>query len=450
MNSREKTRKSRYISTAWTPPAVLYPLDDHMGLDIARALTPAGIPVYGIDAYKYAPGRFSKACHFIHCPYSEETDEKNFISFLLDFGKTLKTKAVLYPLSDRHVLLFSQYRNDLQHYYKFVMPDQEILIKLTTKDGLDSIARKYSIPAPQTYIISLDTNISDIIHRLNFPVIIKPIESSYWNSREMRRLLRKGLIAGQAKVVLCQNTGELFKAYQQTSAIDHRLVIQEVIPGDDSNLIYAAFYCNRQSELLGYFSGRKCRVFPIGFGSASYVRSFEDPRLREIIFRFLSFIRYQGLGGVEFKKDARDGSYKLIEFNARFGMWDSLGIRCGVNLPYISYRDALGLPVEKQLIFQNEMIWIDWQRDIRAFIDYKRSNKITLSHWLKSLQGKKMSAIYSKTDLNPGIAFTIGLLAKLGTRIKLRLLEVARKRAGRLAASGFIDESGVLFREKNK
>lgn len=167
------------------------------------------------------------------------------------------------------------------------------------------------------------------------------------------------------------------------------MVVQEVIPGEDSRLVYAPLYLDRTITPLGFFSGRKHRVIPTGFGSASFVETFSDPELRELVFRILSAVGYQGLGGPEFIQDPRDGVYKLIEFNTRFGMWDGLGVRCGVDLPLISCRDALGLPVERQLEFRTGMKWVDWQRDIRAFVDYRRKNRLTYSQWRRSLKGPK-------------------------------------------------------------
>ncbi len=114
-------------------------------------------------------------------------------------------------------------------------------------------------------------------------------------------------------------------------------------------------------------------MIPTGFGSASFVETFADPVLKELVFRTLSAVGYQGLGGLEFKHDPRDGQYKLIEFNTRFGMWDGLG--CSLRRRSCRgsrYRDALGIPVEPQLDFTEGMQWVDWQRDVRAFIDYRR------------------------------------------------------------------------------
>jgi predicted ATP-grasp superfamily ATP-dependent carboligase len=425
------TAFTRQPASGGLPAAVVCPLDDHMGLDIARSLSAKGVRVFGVDTDAHVPGKYSNACEFVHCPYSEESDETAYIGFLVEFGASLGSRAVLYPLSDRHVLLFSQYRDALAEHYDFVMPAHDVMVGLTTKDGLDAVSREHGIPAPQTHFLSADTDIRKLAREVPYPAILKPTESTYWHSAEITAHLRKGLFQGRAKVIVCESAEDLISAFEGIARYDPRMIVQEVIPGEDSRLVYAAFYLDRSSQPLGYFSGRKHRVIPTGFGSASFVETFSDQALQDLVLRTLAAVGYQGLGGLEFKLDPRDGRYKLIEFNTRFGMWDGLGVRCGVDLPYLSYRDALGLPVEPELAFRSGALWIDWQRDLRAFLDYRRHGQLTFRQWWRSLRGPKMLAIYSRHDWRPGVVFTFGLLGKLGSRLMAPLLGTRAQHAER-------------------
>lgn len=396
-------------------PAVICPVDDHMGLDIARILSSLSIPVYGFDHSYNIPGRFSRCLKFIYCPYPEN-QEKGYVGLLNELSHSLDVKPVLFPLSDDLVYIVSKYQKQLSNSYALVVPDQSLLEKLINKDGLYYLACEHSMPAPKTYFVK-DEGELDLIKKENiFPVIIKPEESSFWYSEKATLILRRGLFSARPKVIYCQDFYQLRKAYKQIAAIDNRVVVQEVIPGNDQNLVYVAFYCNDQSELLGYFSGRKIRVIPRGFGSASFVRSYDDPALRRMVTKFLTAIKYKGLGGIEFKKDTRDEVYKIIEFNPRFGMWDALGARCGVNLPYIAYCDALGIKVKRQLEFRENVIWVDWQRDIRAFFEYHQAGQLGFREWLKSLRGEKVVPVFSFYDWKPGVYFTLSLVFRLWQR----------------------------------
>ncbi len=399
-----------------TVPAVVTPLDEHMGLDIARSLGPRGIPVYGVDAYPDAVGRFSKYVRFVRSP-NPERDEASYLQFLVDLGKRLG-KAVLFPLSDMHVLLCSRHRGVLGQYYEFVMPKHETMEMLTTKDGLRAAAEEVNLPTPKTYPLNGPMSIEEAAATVSYPAILKPTESTYWHTAEFTSLLRRGLLQGRAKVVLSQDPEELVAAYRRIAAHDGRLVVQEVVPGEDSRLAYIAFYLDRNSKPLGMFAGKKLRVIPTGFGSASYVQTFHDPELEAAALELLTASCYQGLGGLEFKKDVRDETYKLIEFNTRFGMWDGLGPRVGVDLAHLAYRDALQLPVEPQLAYRDDVLWVDWQRDLRAALDYRRKGELSIPQWLGSLRGEKMWAIYSRDDWRPGAAFTVLLVGKMWERIK--------------------------------
>jgi carbamoylphosphate synthase large subunit len=68
----------------------------------------------------------------------------------------------------------------------------------------------------------------------------------------------------------------------------------------------------------------------------------------EVVEEGLAFLRalgYHGISQVETKRDPRDGRYKLMEINPRLWQWHSLAAACGVDLPYIAYRDLVGEPL---------------------------------------------------------------------------------------------------------
>jgi predicted ATP-grasp superfamily ATP-dependent carboligase len=202
-----------------------------MGLDIARSLAQRDIPVYGIDWDPKVVGKHSRCCRFIQSPNPEQNGGADYLQFLVDFGKKLGRKAVLYPLSDMQVLLCSAHRNTLQKYYEYGMPDHETVVKLTTKDGLQAVACEFKIPAPQTIFIKDPGEIERIASQVIYPAILKPTESTYWHHPQITSLLRKGLLDGRAKVILCQDSSELLEVYHRVAPYDDRLVVQEVIPG---------------------------------------------------------------------------------------------------------------------------------------------------------------------------------------------------------------------------
>ncbi len=236
----------------------------------------------------------------------------------------------------------------------------------------------------------------DAVKRIGVPCIIKPVFSPSWWKEDIAEIV-------QGKVVKLDSLDQAARLYETLTRLDSQFVVQEIIPGDDENLYYFVFYVNRDGQVLVRFAGQKLRVTPAHFGSASYVKSIHDARLEEISLRFLDATGYIGLGGIEFKLDPRDDTFKLIEVNARFGLWDVLATRCGIELPYIAYLDALGLPTPEYDQYEKGVIWVSLARDISAFKQYNQEGVLSLFQWLKSLKGKKYGASFAWDDPMPGI-----------------------------------------------
>lgn len=404
-----------------------------MGLDIARSLGRRGIPVYGMDDNQTVVGGKSRFCQLINSPSPVE-DENGFIDFMLDFARRQEQRPVFYPVSDDMVLLASRHRDALQEYYDYVMPPHKQMSQLLSKGGLSQVAERIGLPTPQAFTPQSRDELHRGADRLSYPVLLKPVESSYWHTAEIADLLRENLISGRPKVIVCETPDALLRQYDRISLYDNRMIVQEVVPGPMANLVYFCFYLNRESVPLGTFAGRKIRVLPLHYGSASYVQSFFDPELEEVALDFLKQIGFQGLGGLEFKRDARDGRYKLIEFNLRFGMWDGLGARCGVDNAYLAYCDALGLSVEPQRRYRENVSWVDWQRDVRAFFALRGGHELSLGAWLESLRGEKMWAIYSLEDPWPGIEFTLDVVITFLRRLTMALGKFLRNAGARGSA----------------
>jgi len=386
----------------------------YLGLGLVRALGREGVPVYALDPRPDALGMNSRYCQPVITP-DVKADEARYLDFLLDFGRKLPTKAVLYPTGDPTVVLCSRAREELSAYYHYVAPDHETVLQLLTKDGLAAAAREHGVPAPRTVVPADRAAVEAVANELQYPVILKPTESHAWKKKAVVELIGVG-----TKVVPCATPDALLANYDRIAAADPQLIVQEMIPGGDECLLYFCFYIGRDGEPLGVFAGRKTRVLPPSYGSASYVESLEDPALTEVALRFLRGVGYRGLGGIEFKRDPRDGLDKVIEVNVRFGLWDALGARCGVNLAHLAYRDALGLPVEPRLRYRTGVKWVSFERDLSAFKLYRQQRKLTTWQWLRTLAGEKMWAVFAWDDLAPFLKSTPGYLwARLAPRIGL-------------------------------
>ncbi len=373
------------------------------GLSMMRDFTMHGIPVVGIDPKPGRIGFFTKYGRKFLCP-DPLTAESELLGFLHRLGEDLPGGGVLFPTSDSFVLFVSKHRDNLSRYFGFAMPDRTIIEKLVSKRGLVEIADQADFPIPATDFPASRGEAMNLSSRVEYPIIIKPEFSRSWYDEQIYP------ITMGSKVMKIHSADELLKTYELLSKVDSRLVFQEIIPGGDDQLFYFASYMDENGKPLAVFAGRKLRLMPIHFGSATYVESFHDRKLEEKCIHLLRTCKYRGLSGIEVKRDPRDGQYKLIEINARFGLWDALGTKCGVDLSFVAFQDILGNSVKPILTYRTGVKWISFENDIRAFIHYRRENSLQFRRWISSWKGKKEWAVLSWRDPMPAIRMFLHMI----------------------------------------
>jgi D-aspartate ligase len=386
-------------------PAVVLSLY-YSGLALVRSLGRRGIPIYAMDHAVTDVGLYSKYAQRYICP-DPKIQSDRLLKYIKKLRKKVACKPILFPTGDEYVLFVSQNREELDEDFEIVMADRQVQEDLVSKSGLHEIATRVGIPEPQTCIIKSSNELSYVSEEIPYPCLVKPAYSKSWHKPEIQALV------GHKKVIKVDTPEMLTYWYKKIAPIEPRMIIQEVIPGGDDHLYYVPSYLDRSSRILGAFIGRKVRVTPIHFGSASFVETIYDPKLLELNRKLLHSVKYRGLVGVEYKLDPRDGKYKLIEVNARWGLWDGLGAYCGVDLGHIAYLDAMGQKVEPVSTYQAGKKWFSLDRDLSAFLQYRKEGSLNFKNWLGTLSFGMMHACFDREDLGPSVKLVKNLLHKL-------------------------------------
>jgi D-aspartate ligase len=382
-----------------TRPAAIVTYMGYSGLGIARSLGRRGIPVFTLDPDLNEIGMSSRFCTAQQCP-SIDTSERHNLDFVVRLAQSLAEKPVLFPTTDNVVHSYAAREDVLKPHVRLTTPSSEIIVKTAAKDNLFRTARECGIPVPETFIPKSSDDLKAISATIPYPCLIKPVRSNSWHRAAVQKTL-KGISGGSEKSILARTPGELVSAYSTISEFDRNVIVSEVIPGADSDLLYFAFYRSADGRVW-HVSGRKERVTPVHFGSASYVVSIADSVLERLSLDFLEKLDYRGLGGIEFKRDSRDGKLKLIELNARYGLWDALGQRCGVDTSHIAYLDAIGENLPAPQPARTGLKWISIARDFGALRGYRREGTLRTGDWVRSLtSGEKMWAVFAWDDPVP-------------------------------------------------
>ena len=133
------------------------------------------------------------------------------------------------------------------------------------------------------------------------------------------------------------STEEALRAYAVARSHSLEVVLQELIPGDEQcGAVYNSYFWD--GEPLVEFTSRKIRNSPPDTGSPSVVVSEWMPEVAEQGRRLLRAAKFSGYSCTEFKRDPRDGRYKVMEVNARHNLSSLLATRCGLNFPWMQYQ----------------------------------------------------------------------------------------------------------------
>ena len=424
-------------------PAAFVTYMSYSALGIIRSLGRRGIPVFALDPDRTQVGMTSRFCRPCVVPRLEEHEDEH-IDFLVRLARSLPEKPVLFPTADNTLFCYARHEEELRKHFLFTGPCAEVVRKTATKDTLFMTARDLGIPVPETYAPGSLDEVRAIAGIIPYPCLIKPARPNSWHRRTVQDTLRR-IPGGTEKTIVVHRADALVDAYERIAAIDPNVVVSEVIPGEDCELLYFVFYRSADGRIW-HFSGRKERIIPVHFGSASFVVSMAAEDLDRLSIAFIEKLGYRGLGGIEFKRDARDGSLKLIEFNARIGLWDALGQRLGVDTAAVAYLDAIGAELPEPARGRTGVRWVSISRDIRAALGYRKEGLLSVRSWLRSLVGEKVWAVFSWDDPLPAVVASVRFWLRLVQRLHgkrfgsdrvvsgPRLEGEARHYAGRTAA----------------
>ena len=377
-------------------PGVIVVGDHVQALGIIRSLGRHNIPVYLLHDKSLCIGRFSRYTkRYIKIP--NPNNEQEFIDFMITLAKNEQVRDwILMPTNDAWVYVLSKHKETLEEYYRLPTPSWNIVKLAYNKKLTYQIAEKNGIPIPKTFYPENIKDVHEKMKGIKFPVIIKGTVGYKFYQRT------------GVKVLKAESQDELIRLYTKYSSIIYpsETMVQEIVPGKSSTYSFCSF---RNNKLMGYWIGLKMREHPMGFGTGTFAQSVKVPELFEMGERFLNAIKYYGISEIEFKKDPRDGKYKLIEMNARTWLWHSLAIRCGVDFPYLLYKDMIGVDVTPVTTFRDGVNWIHIYTDLWVAINEIIEGNIKISNYLKSWKGEKEFAVFSLDDPLPFLCETLML-----------------------------------------
>lgn len=356
-------------------------------LGVVRALGVMGVPIIVMYYKEDDVAYLSKyVTHSISAPHPEK-HEKEFIEMLLKSAERFGD-GILYPVSDETLVAVAKNKKILEKHFNVPCPDWDIVRNFIEKRYTYEIAHKNDIPAPKTIVPTSLQNVLDYAKQIEFPCLVKPSQSHLFFDHFKRKMFP------------VENEEELISVYNQAVDAKLEVMLQEIIPGDDINVVnYNAYFWN--GKPLVEFTAQHIRNAPPWWGSPRVVLSKEIPEVIEPGRKILKALGFYGYACTEFKKDERTGIYKLIEVNGRHNLSTSLAVKCGINFPYLQYRHLLENEIPSQRKYQEGVYWLEIILDISNSIKYLTKEKYSLSQYLRPYFKPNVFATLDFSDFRP-------------------------------------------------
>lgn len=349
------------------------------GTSVVRHLSALGYDVWAISFDRSEQGWYSSRGKKLLCP-NPDVSHDDWLKFMLGLGERFSTPPALIPTSDIFVLAIDRAAEELGSKFLFHGFGSGLRTRLTSKRDTFELAERFSFPRPKSAFITNRDELADFAASVQGrKILIKPEFPASWKTGDA------AAIAKNRKVMFGADVDSILREYDTISSYTPGVLAQEVIPGPDSNLLYWCGFVRPDQRVAGRLIGRKIRILPIHYGSASFVQLVDRPDIEDEIESFLASLRYQGLCGVELKEDPDDHAAKLIEINPRWGLWDDIGIPAGVDLADEAVSSLMGHapPPARAKHFRQKWVALSW--DIPAFFAYREEKLLDLRGWLRSL-----------------------------------------------------------------
>lgn len=184
----------------------------------------------------------------------------------------------------------------------------DLLIEMSTnKDAYKRECRKFGIPVPMDYNVSIDEDLQKTAREIEYPVFIKPVDSS-----------------GSRGACVCHNADEFLENYPKALSFSpsKHVVVEEYLTGQDIILDY--LLKDGEAHMLSIFDRKMCADRAIAVNHANLLLSPSesvDRFLQDVDPQIQRMCRELGFrdGLIFFQGYSNNGKITLFEMGCRLG-----------------------------------------------------------------------------------------------------------------------------------
>ncbi|MGP9845584.1 carboxylate--amine ligase [Brachybacterium sp. 107] len=297
---------------------------------VATVLTKVGIE----------PMRRSVTCEVIELGGSASDEDLVAAAVELARERGGVRPQLLLANADSLVQLMSDHREQLEPHFVMPILEADVLERLSDKAEFARLCTEHGVATPRTEVIDLgtprDADWQPPCTELPFPVVMKAARTADMAGVRFE---------GKKKVWFLETPQELDDLVRAIAAAGYagRLVVQELIPGDDTAEGSITAYTDAAGRVTLLCSARvllgEHTPDALGRPAAMITLPFDDAL--DQARRLLEATGYRGYANFDVKRDPRDGTWKFFEVNPRIGRNNFYVSSAGANVSRFVVADAI-------------------------------------------------------------------------------------------------------------
>jgi predicted ATP-grasp superfamily ATP-dependent carboligase len=303
---------------------------DDAGLACVRSYGKRNFKIYCVNSSILAPTIHSKYVKKI-VKIPGEASEETALNTILNVVKEEKFDLIL-PYSSDIIKIFYEIikKDNTLHSLPFAIPPENSFYIALNKADTFRFCIQSDIQVPDTQVVEGVEKLLEVLTKCKLPLIVK----------RNRSYGAKGVILVKNKNTAKKQVLDMMLREKHNQ--DNVFLLQNIVEGEEFS-VNALFDRGKPIAIAPY---RKIQMLPNSGGTTSKGQSMENKDLERITEKALNKLNWHGFANIDFRKNTKDGTYKLIEINPRIGTSVEIACRSGVDLPYLYFMlvKRIGIP----------------------------------------------------------------------------------------------------------